>query len=156
PPDLSSTSSGFRGYFRLGDLPFATHRKLRARQRGKGVVQIRIPQDSIVLNLLFALVLPGWFVFLFYISTDETWTTYGWAWYSEISLVIACIFGANAVAITRFFRATFTPAFYVTPLYFIKTDFDLLGYWPITSLRDIDTTHRLKNGQYKDPEGRLR
>jgi hypothetical protein len=64
--------------------------------------------------------------------------------------VVGGLIGCNCVSIFKWVKAKLKPYFYVTPIYFLKTDFDIVSFWPIWSLKDIAVTHNYTNGSYQN------
>jgi len=86
---------------------------------------------------------------LFNFATDIKWQSDSVFWYVVLTGV-ACAVGAACTAwIIRWRRSPLKCHFYVTPLYFIKTQLEQVSYWPIWELRDIKATHRYRNGAYQ-------
>ena len=68
------------------------------------------------------------------------------------TLAVGALIGRNCVAIGRWAKARLRPYFYVTPIYFLKTEFDIVSFWPIWSLKDVAVTHNYKNGSYRNSD----
>ena len=66
--------------------------------------------------------------------------------------MVGLLAGKNIITITQWMRSTLKPFYYVTPLYFIKTEYDIISFRPIWSLNDVSVTHNYKNGFYQNSD----
>lgn len=144
------------GHARYVDLPKPVQERLRRRQENKGEEQFQVRLASVGWNFLFIPVLLCWFWYLFSDTDGTRWTESTVLWYAGLTLTVGLLVGRNVVTIIRWTKATLKPCFYVTPIYFIKTEFDIVSFWPIWTLKDLDITHRYEKGSYQDSHAVLK
>ena len=138
------------GYFRFQDLPPEIQSRLRTRQVNRGQDQFQVLSVPIWRNLAFIVLASCWFIVLYALSGGEHWSALAAIGYCAATAAVSAVIGWNALAVMRWIRAPVVPAFYVSPLYFIKTGYNSVGYWPIWSFKDFRVTHRYENGSYKN------
>jgi hypothetical protein len=68
------------------------------------------------------------------------------------TLAVGGLIGRNCVTICRYAKAKLKPYFYVTPIYFLKTEFDIVSFRPIWTLKDVAVTHNYRNGSYENSD----
>lgn len=130
------------------DLPEGVQRILLARQTGNRTDQVRadLPNLNPAWGLL-PLPLICSAVMAVYVGAHRWGSTATTVW-----LLLAVISGALAATqvlpVVRWVSCTLKPAFYLTPLYFIKTDYDAIILWPLWALRTISAKHHYSNGYY--------
>jgi DnaJ-domain-containing protein 1 len=145
PPPLGKLCAGRAVFLRL---PQSIRHQLLDRQADVIKTQTRVRIDGVRPHYFFVLLCAGWFVLLFNFAHDLKWQNKSLAWYAVFSAA-ACALGALCAArIIRWHHSPLKCDFYVTPLYFIRTDLEKVSYWPIWELRDIRATHRYRNGAY--------
>lgn len=143
---LGELAAGHATFFRL---PKSVQQKLLERQSGVIKNQFRSRTGGVGWQYTGATLSAGWFIMLFNFATDIKWQSDSVFWYVVLTGV-ACAVGAACTAwIIRWRRSPLKCHFYVTPLYFIKTQLEQVSYWPIWELRDIKATHRYRNGAYQ-------
>lgn len=148
--------------FELGDLtpgqasfdtlPRKVQLRLLKRQDNKGEDQLQIKLSHVGWNFFFIAVLLCWYWYLFAVADGHEWKRYTLFLYIAITLTVAGLIGRNWVTILRWRKAHLKPYFYVTPLYFIKTEYDTVSFRPIWTLKDISITHNYQNGSYQGSE----
>jgi len=153
-PDSTATHHGelTAGQARFADLPEHARARLICRQRDPNLDQFRIEIDSVVLNYAFLLLLSLWFVYLFCTANSAKWSTQLLVWYLSITIAIGILIGRTAVSIVEWSSCTLKSYFYVTPIYFIKTEYDIVSFRPLWSLTDIAVTHNFHNGSYQSTD----
>ncbi len=136
------------GYTKYSDLPESIRKRLVDRQNGKKIDFFRAKLDSLNWNYIFVVVLLCNFFLLFKDAKDSEWhpNTLGWYWF--FTLVVGFLIARNAIKIFTWFKSALKPYFYVTPVYFVKTEYDIVRFWPIWSLKDFGVTHVHTNGVY--------
>lgn len=137
------------GCVSFDSLPKDVQSQLLRRQKNRDVNQVKIKLNSLIWNFVFIIILVGWFFYLYIVANEATWSDNILLWHGGITLCVGLIIGHNLVIIRRWMGANLKPNFYLTPIYFIKTDHDIITYWPIWTLQDISTTHHHKNGAHK-------
>lgn len=137
------------GYAFFGDLPKDVQSRLLKRQENKNESQFQYKTASIIRNYVYIAALLAWFVYLFASADSARWEEDTVYWYAGITFVVGTLIGHNCVTIRRWRKATLKPCFYITPLYFIRTNYDMVSFWPIWMLRDVNVTHNYKNGIYQ-------
>ena len=90
----------------------------------------------------------GWFVFAFYLADSSHWGTIRYGIVGVGSLIAGAVLGTNVNILRRNFQSTLKPNLYATHLYFVKTLFDEVSYWPIWCLQDVQSTHHYSNDSY--------
>lgn len=123
------------GHARFADLPKQIQERFRRRQENKNEDQFQVKLASVVRNYVFIPMLLCWFWYLFYATDGPKWKGETLLWYAGITAIVGFLLGRNVVTITRWLRATLKPFFYVTPLYFIKTEYDIVTFRPIWTLK---------------------
>lgn len=145
--DLTAGSAIF------SDLPYEVQNQLIDRQNTNNQDQFRLKLDSITPSYIFIPILLCWFVFLYYIDAPgPKWKEETLWWYSGITLVVAILIGRNIEKIITWSTSKLKSYFYVTPLYYIKTVFDIVTFHPIWTLKDVKLTHNHKNGSYENSD----
>jgi hypothetical protein len=151
----SSTSYNenyFKGSINFTDLTVSTKERLLKRQENKNQEQFQIKQQSISWNYIFFAFLIGWFCFLFVKMNGPIWNINGKIIFVLVSLLDGFLFARNIIFIIHWRKSSLKSFFYVTPIYFIKTRFDIISSWPIWTLKDFVVTHNLKNGSYENSD----
>jgi hypothetical protein len=138
------------GYAVFDKLPENVQSRLLKRQQNKGEDQFQTKMGSVAWNYVFIVVLLSWFIYLFGNVDGERWKEESVYWYAGITFVVGTLIGRNCVTILRWRKAKLKPYFYITPLYFIRTYYDMVLFWPIWMLEDINVTHNHKNGMYQN------
>ena len=64
-------------------------------------------------------------------------------------MAVGLMLAANVATLIRDAKTTLHSFYYITPLYFIETEFDIIKFRPLWSLDDISVTHNYKNGSYQ-------
>lgn len=136
----------------FASLPKSVQSRLLKRQLNESQDQFQIKLSSIGLNYVFVVVLLCWYWYLFTDADGAKWEDDTLVWYGGITLIVAGLIGRNCVTIVRWAKAKLKPYFYVTPIYFIKTEFDIVSFRPIWSLKDVSVSHNYKNGSYQNSD----
>lgn len=129
------------GRARFAEMPERTQSRLVSRQNNAGIEQVQISLDSIGRNLLLTAVLATWFLSLLFDAAGAPWGAIGLLWRFGATLAVGFLIGLNLVKIVRWMRSALTPHFYVTPLYFIRTEYDTVSFRPLWMLKDVAVTH---------------
>lgn len=136
----------------FGNLPENVQFRLLERQQNKGGEQVQVELSSAVWNYIFILILLCWYWFLFATADGPKWQINALLWCAVGSLVVGLLIGRNLATIWKWSKAKLKSYFYVTPLYFIKTEFDIVSFRPIWTLKDLAVTHNYRNGSYKSSD----
>lgn len=123
--------------------------RLLKRQQNKAVDQFQVKLSSVLWNYVFIAVLLCWFWYLFADADGAKWKDNTILLYAGITLAVGGLIGRNCVTIRRWAKAKLKPYFYVTPIYFLKTEFDNVSFHPIWTLKDVAATHNYRNGFYR-------
>lgn len=154
PPKEQPFSTSFEhgeltaGSVSFDSLPQSTQARLRKRQENTGVDQFQVSLTSVQWNYIFIIALFCWFGYLFANVDGVKWNNETLIWYGSISLTAGLLIGRNIVTILRYTKTNLKPYFYVTPVYFIKTEYDIVTFYPIWTLKDYAVTHNYRNGAY--------
>lgn len=138
------------GQVRFADLPKNIQQRLLERQSRKIEDQVQVKLPSVGPSIAWIVVLLCWFVYLFGVTNGAKWTGETQVLYALVSLAVGGFIGHNAVRIGNGAMATLKPYFYVTPMYFIRTEQDIVSFRPIWTLSDISATHNYRNGTYQN------
>ena len=138
------------GQVAFANLPKNVQACLLKRQQNKGEDQFQVKLSSLVRNYAFIVILQCWYWYLFADANGAKWEDDTLLWYAGFTLAVSGLIGLNCVTISRWAKARLKPYFYITPIYFIKTDFDIVSFRPIWTLKDVAVTHFHKNGSYKN------
>jgi len=151
PPPHPEFESGelTPGQVSFASLPKNVQERLYHRQENKGQEQFQVKLGSVVWNYVFIGVLLCWFWYLFAGADGAKWKSTTASWYIGVTLAVGFLIGLNIVKVTRWIKATLKPYFYITPIYFIKTEYDLVNFYPIWTLMDAAVTHNYRNGSYQ-------
>jgi hypothetical protein len=146
PPPLGKLCAGRAIFLRL---PQSIRQKLLDRQSDVIKTQTRARLNGVGAHYFLLSLSAGWFALLFNFAHDDLpWQNIALVWYAALSAA-ACAMGAHCVAwIIRWHNSALKCDFYVTPLYFIKTELEKVSYWPLWELQNINATHRYRNGAY--------
>lgn len=151
PPLIFEADELTQGCVSFYSLPKNTQELLLNRQNNnKAIDQAQVKLRSVLWNYLFIVGLLGWFVFLFNFANEIEWKEEALVLNASVTLVIALLIGKNIDTIRRWTLASLKSFYYVTPLYFIKTEYDIITFSPIWTLKDIAVTHNLKNGYHQN------
>lgn len=145
--ELGEMTSGCASY---SDLPNHIQEKLRKRQKNKDEDQLQFKLASVAWNYVFILLLLCSFSYLFANAEGPKWDEETLFLHALIAAAVGILIGRNMVTIRRWAQSTLKPYFYMTPLYFIKTEFDIVSFRPLWELRDVAVTHNYKNGEYRN------
>jgi len=140
------------GYFRYSELPEITKEKLRNRQSNKNQEQFQIKLQSVTWNYIFIFILQCWFWYLFNVTGRAVWQSDTILWYVGFSVSAGALIGLNIVTIIKWNKVVLKPYFYITSLYFIKTEFDVISIQPLWQLKDTAITHNYKNGIHQNTD----
>ena len=140
------------GQAAFGNLPKNVQDRLLKRQHNKAEDQFQIKLASVGWNYVFIGLLLCWWWYLFADADGAKWKTDTVMSYAGITLAAACLIGRNLITIRRWSQAKLKPHFYVTPIYFLKTEFDIVSFRPIWELKDVAVTHNYKNGVYQNSD----
>jgi hypothetical protein len=152
PPPAFELGELTPGQAAFGNLPKNVQTRLLKRQQNKGEEQFQVKLSSVVWNYVFIVVLLCWYWFLFAAADGAKWKDDTLLWHAGITLAVAGLIGRNCVTIRRWVKAKLKPYFYVTPIYFLKTEYDIVSFRPIWTLKDVAVTHNYKNGSYQDSD----
>lgn len=162
PPPSSERESGPPPHFALGELtagqiafsslPEKVQLRLIKRQKNKDEEQFQIKLYSLAWNYLFIVILLCWYVYLVFDADGAKWKNDTLLWYGVITLAVGGLIGRNCITIIKWTRSKLKPYFYITPIYFLKTEFDIISFRPIWTLKDVSVTHNYKNGFYQNSE----
>jgi DnaJ-domain-containing protein 1 len=134
------------------NLPGSIQARLLKRQENKGEDQLQIKLYSIFWKFVAVVFLLCWFWYLSADAKGMAWNGGKIGWYQVITLIVALLIGRNCVAILRWMKSSLKPYFYLTPLYFLKTEYDVLSFWPIWTLKGVSITHNYSNGFYQSSD----
>ncbi len=140
------------GQAAFGNLPKNVQSRLLKRQQNKEEDQFQVKLSSVVWNYVFIVVLLCWYWYLFAVADGAKWKDNTLLWYAGITLAVGVLIGRNCVTIRRWAKAKLKSYFYVTPIYFIKTEYDIVSFRPIWTLKDVAVTHNYKNGLYQNSD----
>jgi hypothetical protein len=146
PPPFDLTP----GQAAFATLPRNVQSRLLKRQQNKDEDQFQVKLSSVVRNYVFLVVLLCWFAYLFYDADGGKWKDDTLLWFGGTTLAVGALIGRNFVTIRRWAKARLKPYFYVTPIYFLKTEYDIVSFRPIWTLKDVGVTHNYKNGSYQN------
>lgn len=152
PPPAFELGELTAGHAAFGSLPKNVQSRLLKRQQNKGEDQFQVKLSSVVWNYVFIVVLLCWYWYLFSDADGAKWKDDTLLWYGGITLAVGGLIGRNCVTIRRWAKAKLKPYFYVTPIYFLKTEFDIVSFRPIWALKDVAVTHNYKNGSYQNSD----
>jgi hypothetical protein len=138
------------GQVAFSSLPEWTQERLLKREQNNPDCHFRISLASFHWNLIFLAVLLCWFAHLFYKTDSSKWTTSTLVWYGFTTTLVALISAANITTFYRFYTCTLGHYLYLTPLYFIKTEFDIVSFVPTAELNDVHVNHHYLYGVYKN------
>jgi hypothetical protein len=144
------------GHAKYADLPSHVRSRLLSRQAGQEKEQFQVKLESVAWNYLFIPVLMVWFWYLLEDADGPKWKGDTLLWYGGLTLAVGWLIGRNVVTIIRWTKSTLKPHYYVTPIYFIKTEYDIVSFWPIWELRNISVTHKHRNGAYQSTDVTLK
>lgn len=140
------------GHATFADLPKHAQERLRKRQENQDEDQVQIRLAFVSWYYVLVGVLLCWFLYLYVDADGAKWGTGTLVWYATVTVTVGLLIGWNMVTIVKWQKAVLKPYFYVTPLYFIKTEYDEVSFYPIWSLKDASVTHKHKNGSYQSSD----
>lgn len=152
PPPYFEVGEMTPGQVLFGNLPEKNQSRLLKRQKNKEVDQYRVKLSSTFWNYVFIFILLCWYLFLFVDADGAKWQRDTLLWYSGITVVVGILIGRNSITIFRWFKSSLKYYFYITPIYFLKTEYDIISYRPIWMLKDVEVTHNYRNGFYQDSD----
>lgn len=144
------------GTVKYSDLPHQIQERMIARQKGREKEQFKIKINSIVRNYIFTPILLCWFWYLYSDASGPKWKDDTLLWYSGITLAVGLLIAQNITKIIHWHLSKLKSFFYITPIYFIKTEFNIISFRPLWTLKDINITHNYKNGSYQDSDVTLK
>lgn len=133
---------------RFQDLPEITKKKILKRQGGGEVNQVRVSTAPV----LGAWIRTG-------ISLSILWTIYTqtkvseswgdrWIFYMGFIWVGVHLGLSGAERLHKNYRANLKPNYYLTPLYFIKAEYEFLWIWPLTAIEQLNFRDHYHNGVF--------
>jgi hypothetical protein len=140
------------GQAAFGNLPKNVQLRLLKRQKNKGEDQFQVKLSSVVWNYVFIIVLLCWYLYLSVVVDSAKWKEDTILWYAGITFAVGVLIGRNCVTILRWAKAKLKSYFYVTPIYFLKTEYNIVSFRPIWTLKDVAVTHNYKNGSYQNSD----
>ncbi len=126
--DLGEMTAGEAAY---DDLPRATRERLKARQAGLVTDQLQIRYRPHLLNYAAIGLTLCWFLFLFFQSAGSQWGSTTLMGYTAATVAAGLLMGRNLAGLLKWFRSSLKPCLYLTPLYVIRTHFDLVSFVPV-------------------------
>lgn len=129
------------GYAYFSALPKRVQECLIRRQQNREKDQYKLCMYPLKWNFLFLFTLLCWFIYLFAATAEKKWAGETLFWHSSLTILAALLIGRNIANLRRWSVSTLKSCFYVTPLYFIKTEYDMVSFWPISSLQHITFLH---------------
>jgi hypothetical protein len=151
-PKTHATGPGFKSAcsVRLSDLPAALQQRMIQRQQNDKQDQFQASTDSVIWNYVLIGFFACWFVYLIIASDSAKWKSGTNLWQGGVTLLVGWLIASQIAAIVKWYKSTLKSYFYITPLYYIKTDHDIITFWPIFALEDISVTHNYTNGSYQN------
>jgi len=149
PSDWGSDELG-SGAGALHEFPKATQDRLVSRQAHRDSSQVQVPQATVWWPIGFVVVTAVLYFVLFIAAGSRTWNGDTRFLIAAIVVAAGVFLGWNVARILAWRQARLKPHFYITPLYFIKTDLDHVAFWPLWLLEDISITHNHRNGFYSE------
>jgi hypothetical protein len=145
-PDSESQQGG-PSYLLFSDLPSTVKDRLLERQRGNGE---QLPWRTKTLNIEFACIAGSvaWLGLLFYWTNDYRWGGNQPILYGVITILATCAFAFAALGLWRWKSSPIKGHIFLTPLYFIKVQFDEIWYWGSWQIADIQSVNHYHNGSY--------
>lgn len=137
------------GTFAFNDLPTEVKERLKRRIGGSNQEQLAIKTGGVVWNYVWAILLSGWFVYLFGDAAEYRWDEENSLWMLGFTVGAAFPLSRNLIWIVRWHLSPTRCWLIVSPLYIIKTEPDRVWYWPIWSISNIRGTHNYRNGVYQ-------
>ncbi|HXG33875.1 MAG TPA: DnaJ domain-containing protein [Bryobacteraceae bacterium] len=147
-PDPFGVEDPAAGQVRYVDLPKHVQERLLKRQAGKEGEQFQVRLASLTWNYFVALASLGWFGYLFASADGAKWEESRILWYAGFTFGVSLLVGRNLLTIIKWRRSTLKPYFYVTPIYFVRTEYDVISFRPIWALKNVSVTHNYMNGLY--------
>jgi len=133
---------------KLQDLPEITKEKILKRQGGGVVNQVSVSAAP----LLGAWIRTGislsilWFIYT-QTKVSESWGD-GWIFYMGFIWFGVHLGLSGAERLHKNYRANLKPNYYLTPLYFIKAEYDFLWIWPLTAIEQLNFRDHYHNGVF--------
>jgi len=149
PFDLSHIKSG-TGCF--DSFPISVQRRLTSRVAGGKISQCAFRFATIGPRYFFALLLGCWFFVLYGEAYVKLWSDWTFGCLVGVTGVVAILQAFNVGVLMRWHTTPLQCWVFVTPLYFIKTQYDEVWYWPLWEITDIKATHGYLNGIYQGTE----
>lgn len=137
------------GTFAFGDLPTEVKERLKRRIGGSNQEQLAVKTGGVVWNYVWAILISGWFVYLFGDAAEYRWDKEDSLWMLGFTVSAAFLLSKNLSWIVRWHLSPLHCWLIVSPLYVIKTEPDRVWYWPIWSISNIRRTHNYRNGVYQ-------
>ncbi len=107
-----------------------------------------IKLEGVVRNLFWLIILPIWFVFLFYDAHNVKWSETGLYWRTGWTMLFAYLIARNFSWVVQWYSQPFKSYLVATPLYLLKLHLDKVSYWPLTAMSDMKATYNYTNGIY--------
>ena len=128
------------------NLPEATKKKILERQNASSADQVRISTASMA-GICTRIVLSLSILGILYNQTkvsnswQDSWVFYlGFMW-------VGVYLGLRGVQnLHKYYKVKLFPNYYLTPLYFIKTEYDFLWIWPLTGIEQVSFRDHYHNG----------
>lgn len=111
--------------------------------------QFSFPTRRLLYTYLFIGLLCLWFAIVISEATAGRWSDQTVVLYICISAAVGAFLAQSIFAVYKWKKSAIRPRFYVSQLYFIRTHFDFVEWFPILFLKRVYTTHHLTNGSYR-------
>lgn len=129
-------------------LPRDLQAELLRRQTSTLADQFKLKTSSTLSNYIYAVLLLAWFAFLVHQAQGQHWGEAVY-FYGGVSMVAGPLLAGNLLSLARAFRTTLHSYFYITRLYFVNTEHDIVTFHPICKLSNVSVTHNYRNGTYQ-------
>jgi hypothetical protein len=128
------------------ELSERTKKKILERQNARSADQVRIstaPIAGICIRIVISLSILG--VLYSQTKVSNSWQD-SWVFYLGFMWVGVYLGLRGARNLHKYYKVQLSPNYYLTPLYFIKTEYDFLWIWPLTGIEQVSFRDHYYNG----------
>ena len=128
------------------ELPRITQVRLVARQNGLPGDQLKVARPTHWLHGAAMAALLCWFGLLFFRAGRGEWDSTALMAHTVLTTGVGLLLGRCSMSLLRWARSSLKPAVYLTPIYFIRTGFDVVSFHPLWTLNAVSCERTRKMG----------
>ncbi|MCH8568544.1 MAG: J domain-containing protein [Balneolales bacterium] len=145
-PGPDPTKNLQSGYRHFSDLPESIRQNLLRRENGTLTDHYYVETEQPTGYYLRAAILLAWTTFLIFASMGQQWNFGVLLFFFGLNMWTFWFFSRQLLWLYKWNKSTLSCRLYITPLYIIETYHDMVRWWPVTGIKNIQITRG--NGYY--------